>query len=72
MLTLCMLGNFSCFGLFGLTSADFFKIIVYDYFIQEYLQIVKQFGPRSGPTQWPDLGPNCLQRLSAESDGTSR
>ena len=27
---------------------------------------MKQFGPRSGSTKHPGMGPNCLQRLSAE------
>ena len=27
---------------------------------------VKQIGSRSGPTFCPDLGPICLQRLSAD------
>ena len=38
-----------------------------DYF-QEYYQIVKQFGFRSGPKNVePDLGPNCLQRVPADN-----
>ena len=32
-------------------------------FFQEYQQSVKQLKPRPGPT---GLGPNCLQRLSAD------
>ena len=37
-------------------------------FFQEHFQSVKQFGSRSGPTfcQSYGLGPNCLQRLSAD------
>ena len=51
-----------------LSSADFFQN---QSFFQEYHQSVKQFGPRSDPTKcWHGLGPNCLQRLSA--DGTRR
>ena len=35
--------------------------------------LCKQFGPRSGPTKfWPDLGPNCFQRLSADDTGWQR
>ena len=44
----------------------FFKIGFLEKNFQEYLQSVKQFGSRS--TQQfvgPDVGPNCLQRLSA-------
>ena len=44
----------------------FFKINIFKKFFQEYHQSVKQFGSRSGPTFCPDLGPNCLQRLSAD------
>ena len=47
-----MLGNFHDF----LLSADFFKVIIFEKFFLEYQQSVKMFGP--------DLGPNCLQRLS--------
>ena len=48
LLTLCMLGNFSCF----LSSADFsFKTnFVLQKNFQEYYQSVKQFGSRSCPT----------------------
>ena len=61
-----MLGNFGHF----LSSADFFQNKRSE---KKYNQIdsVKQFGPRSGPTNCqPDVGPKCLQRLSA--DDTSR
>ena len=69
---LSLLGNFACF----LLSADFFSKLTS--FRNNY-QSVKQFGSRSErQTVWiqirhfvgPDLGPNCLQRLSA--DDTSR
>ena len=56
---LCTLGHFSCV----LSPVDFFKIIFFEKFFQEYHQSVKHF-------VGPDLGPNCLQRLSA--DHTSR
>ena len=37
------------------------------HFFQVNHQSVKQFGPRSGShCVGPDLGPNCLQRLSAD------
>ena len=50
-----------------LSSADFFKITFFENFLQEYHQCVKQFGPRSGRQRvGPDLGPNCLQKLSAD------
>ena len=57
ILTLCLLGNFACF----LSSTNLFKINFLEKLFQEYIQIVKQFGSRSGPTL-PDLGPNSLQR----------
>ena len=49
----------------------FFKINFFQQFLQEYHQSFKQFGSRSDMTfVGPDLGPNCLQRLSA--DDTSK
>ena len=64
-LTLCLPGIFYAF-----LSSDFFsKINLLEKFFQEYHQSIKQFGSRSGPTVC-DLGPNCLQKLSA--DDTSR
>ena len=43
----CMMGNLHAF----LLSADFFfKINVFENFLQEYHQSVKQCGFRSGPT----------------------
>ena len=47
VLTLCMLGNFSCFCCRLLT---FFKINFFQKFFQEHYQSVKLFGSRSGPT----------------------
>ena len=58
LLTLCILGNFSCICYRLLT---FFKISFLIKFFQEYDQSVKQFGSRSGQhSVGPDLGPNCL------------
>ena len=66
MFTFCPLGNFSCFFL---SSADFFKIN----FFAKILSAI----PSECQTEWiqirpdvfvrPDLGPICLQRLSADS-----
>ena len=62
-ITLCILGHISCV----LSSVDFFKIIFFEKFFQEYHQSVKQFGSRSDNCSvWPDLGQNCLQRLSTD------
>ena len=49
---------------------NLFKIKFFEKFFQDYHRSVKQFGSRSGRTKHsvsPDLGPNCLQRLSAGS-----
>ena len=45
-LTLCMLGNFTCF----FVICSFFKTIFSKKIFPEYHQSVKQFGSRSGPT----------------------
>ena len=45
-----------------LSSADFFKINFFEKFFQEHYQGVKQFGHSVGP----DMGSNCLQRLSTD------
>ena len=62
ILTLCMLGNFSCLSCRLLIF--FFKINVFQKFVQEHYQSVKQFGLQCVS---PDLGPNCLQRLSGDN-----
>ena len=49
----------------------FFKIEIFKKNFQEYHRSIKQFGSKSGRHfVGPDLGPNCLQRLSA--DDTSK
>ena len=62
-LTLCMLGNFSCFC----HLLTFFKIN----FSINSLRITVRVSNSLDPDQdlhyvGPDLGPNCLQRLSAD------
>ena len=47
-----------------LSSADFFKIDFYKKFFQEHYQSVKG---QDWCSVGPDLGPNCLQRLSADN-----
>ena len=59
ILTLCMLVNFSYFSCRLLT---FFKINFFKKLFHKHYQIVKPFGSISGP----DLGPTCLQWLSAD------
>ena len=53
-----MLGNFMLL----MSSADFFQNYLFQE-ILEYFQSVRQFGSRS---VGPDLGPDCLQRVSAD------
>ena len=65
ILTLCMLGIFSCFCCCLLT---FFKII---FFSKKYLRNTISVSNSLDPDEaWhivrPHLGPNCLQRLSAK------
>ena len=51
----------------------FSKSFIFEKFFQEYHMSVKQIGSRSGPTFFrPDLGPNCLQRLSADDTRRQR
>ena len=50
-----------------MSSTDFFSAKLFKKIFQEYHQSVEQFGPKSGLTfVRPDLGPNCLHRLSAD------
>ena len=68
LLTHCMLGNFSCFWWRLLTyfKINFFKKLFYEYFLS-----VKQLDPdQDRHSVGPDLGPNCLQIVSAH--GKSR
>ena len=45
----------------------------FEKFFQEYNQSVQQFGTKSGLTfRRADLGPNCLQRLSADDTRRQR
>ena len=66
--TLCLLGNFSCF----LPSADFFfKSTFLKNSFRNTIRVSNSLDPDQVPCfVGPDLGPNCLQRLSA--DDTSR
>ena len=62
-----MLCIFACFSL---SAVFFFQIYIHSVsgIISLYHHSVNQFGSRSGPDimSGPDLGPNCLQRLSGE------
>ena len=61
-----------------LSSADlFFKINLFKKFFQENYQSVKQFQMKTDILSdrhfvGPDLGPNCLQRLSADDKSHSK
>ena len=57
LLTLCMLGIFSCFCCFQLI---FFEIIFFIKLIWKHYQSVKQFGSRRRPSVGPHLDSNCL------------
>ena len=62
-LSLCLLGNFPCFNL---SSADFFQNSFWN-----TIRVSNSLNPdQARHFVWPDLGPNCLQRLAA--DDTSR
>ena len=65
-LTLCMLGNFSC--LFVICGFVFYKI---NFFKKRNFRNTIRVSNSLDPDQAsrffrPDLGPNCLQRLSAD------
>ena len=52
----------------ALSAGVYFKINFFKKFFQEHYMSVKQFGSRSGLSVLnPDLGPNCLQWLSADN-----
>ena len=58
-----MLGNFSCFCCRLLT---FFKNKFFKKFFQEHYQSVSLVPDQDRRSVGPDLGPYCLQRLSAD------
>ena len=61
-------------NIFSSTSLCYFSYaFVVVCFFQEHYQSVKQFGLRLGPTKnvGPNLGQNCLQRLSADNKFSS-
>ena len=59
--TLCMLGNLL------LSSADFFKINFFQKILSGTLSECQTVDPDQDQNSvGPDLGPNCLQKLSAD------
>ena len=79
-LTLCLLGNFACF----LSSVDFFQNQLFlknsirntslSALILSYtIRVSNSLDPdQARHLVGPDLGPNCLQRLSADNTGRQR
>ena len=68
-LTLCMLGNFACF--FVVSGFFFFFFFLNLLFLKKYFRNTNRVSNSLDPDQVqrfvvPDLGPNCLQRLSAD------
>ena len=65
LLTLCMLGNFVCFFL---SSLDFFfKINFFKKKFRNTIRVSNSLDPdQARHFVGPDLGPNCLQTLSAD------
>ena len=64
--TFYMLGNFSCFYCRLLT---FFKINFFKKFFQDAIRVSNGLDPdQDRRSVGPDLGPNCLQRLSADDN----
>ena len=61
--TLCMLDNISC--MLFLSSADCFR----NDYIRNTIRVSNSLDPdQARQFVGPDLGPNCLKRLSAEAD----
>ena len=64
ILTLCMLGNFAYIFV---VCGFFFKINFYKKIFQEYHRVSNNLDlDQAGHFVGPDLGPNCLQKLSAD------
>ena len=64
LLTLCMLGNFS---MRLLSSAHFFKINFFKNSFRNTIRVSNGLDPdQDRQNVGPDLGPKCLQRLSAD------
>ena len=62
-LTFCMMGNFHAF----LSSADFFKITFSKTSFKNTIRVSNGLDPdQDRRFVGPDLGTNCLQRLSAD------
>ena len=64
-----MLGNFACF--FVCLLIFFFKISIFLKFFKKKTAVLNILDPDQSRNffVWTDLGPNCLQRLSAGDTG---
>ena len=63
-LILCMLGNFACYLL---SAAFFFKLFFLENSFRNIIRVSNSLDPdQDRHSVVPDLGPNCLQRLSAD------
>ena len=69
-ITICMLGNFACFFVvygFFFFFFFFFKLTFSKTSIGNTIRVSNSLNPdQARHFVGPDLGPNCLQRLSAE------
>ena len=67
--TICLLGNFACF----LSSSVFFKSTFLEKKIRNIIRMSTSLDPdQARDFLWPDLDPNCLQRLSADDISRQR
>ena len=67
-LTLCLLGNFACF----LSSADFFQNQLIGKLLSGIPSECQTVWIQIRPDLGPDLGPYCLQKLSANETNRQR
>ena len=64
VLNLCMLGNFACFFV---VCRFFFTLTISKKSFRNTIRVSKRLDPDQARSfVGPDLGPNCLQRLSAD------
>ena len=64
-LILCMLGNFTYF--FGHQLTIFHSQLFQKIIFRNTIRVSNSLGPDQVQCSvWPDLGPNCLQKLSAD------
>ena len=60
-LSLCMRGNFACFF--------FFRMLIFKKSFRNTIRVSNSLDPdQAGHFIGPDVGPNCLQRLSVDDE----